>query len=256
MVPPVRGDAADGSLEALREGNRLRVVDALRRSGTATRSELARMTGLSRTTVATLVGDLQTAGLVVGADDAESLARSGGRGRPPALLRLDASAGVALGIDLGHSHVRVAVADLSSALLGEADAPVDVDHDADGALDTASRLVDDVLAQAGVERDRVIGAGMGLPGPYDRGRQMVSSATILPGWVGRNAAEELGARIGVLAPQRRFKRMHQGKVLRIVTQKPAPHSKHQRRAFACADDSGHPSRASRRISNWQGSVAG
>ncbi|MEP6813885.1 MAG: ROK family transcriptional regulator [Actinomycetota bacterium] len=193
----MRADAADGSLEALRERNRLRVVDALRRSGTATRSELAQMTGLSRTTVATLVGDLQTAGLVVGADDEQALARSGGRGRPPALLRLDPSAGVALGIDLGHSHVRVAVADLSSALLGEADAPVDVDHDADRALDTASRLVDDVLAQAGVERDRVIGAGMGLPGPYDRGLQMVNSATILPGWVGRNAAEELGARIGV-----------------------------------------------------------
>ena len=47
-------------------------------------------------------------------------------------------------------------------------------------------------------------------------------------------------RIGVLAPQRRFKRLHQRKVLRIVTQKPAPHSKHQRRAFACSDDSGHP----------------
>src|SRR4029078_6332621 len=99
------------------------------------------------------------------------------------------------GIDLGHSHVRVAVADLSSALLAAADAPVDVDHDAhraiqqaslppaqraDWSLDTASRLGDDVLAQAGGERDRVVGAGMGLPGPYDRGRQMVNSATILP----------------------------------------------------------------------------
>jgi predicted NBD/HSP70 family sugar kinase len=197
MVAPVRGDAADGSLEALREGNRLRVVDALRRTGTATRSELAQMTGLSRTTVATLVADLQSAGLVVGADDGEPLARSGGRGRPPALLRLDPSAGVALGIDLGHSHVRVAVADLSSALLAQADAPVDVDHDADEALDTAAQLVDDVLAQAGCELDRVVGAGMGLPGPYDRGTQMVNSATILPGWVGRNAAEELSARIGV-----------------------------------------------------------
>ncbi len=38
---------------------------------------------------------------------------------------------------------------------------------------------------------------MGLPGPYDPGRQMVNSATILPGWVGRNAVEELSTRIGV-----------------------------------------------------------
>jgi predicted NBD/HSP70 family sugar kinase len=193
----VRGDAADGSLEALREGNRLRVVDVLRRTGTATRSELSRLTGLSRTTVATLVADLQSAGLVVGAGDGEGPARSGGRGRPAARLRLDPSAGVALGIDLGHSHVRVAAADLSSALLGEADAPVDVDHDADTALDTASRLVREVLAHAGIEANQVVGAGVGVPGPYHRGRQMVDSSTILPGWVGRNAHDELSTRIGV-----------------------------------------------------------
>ena len=35
---------------------------------------------------------------------------------------------------------------------------------------------------------------------------------------------EKATRIGVLAPQRRFKRLHQRKVLRIVTQKPATHS--------------------------------
>src|SRR5436190_13308141 len=55
-------DADQGSLEALREHNRLRVVDALRRSGTATRGELACLTGLSRTTVATLVADLRARG--------------------------------------------------------------------------------------------------------------------------------------------------------------------------------------------------
>ena len=55
-----------------------------------------------------------------------------------------------------------------------------------------------MLAQAGIERDRVVGAGMGLPGPYDRGRQMVNSATILPG-LGRpeRRPTSSSARIGV-----------------------------------------------------------
>ena len=43
------------SFGTTRELNRLRVVDALRRAGTASRSDLARATGLSRTTVASLV---------------------------------------------------------------------------------------------------------------------------------------------------------------------------------------------------------
>ena len=187
-------DGADGSLEALRERNRMRVIDALRRSGTATRSELARSTGLSRTTIATLLTDLQARGLVVESEDGEG--RPGGRGRPPALLRLDPSAGAAVGVDFGHAHVRVAVADLSSTLLAERSAPIEVDTDADGALELATELVDRVLEDAGVVRERVVGAGMGVPGPFDRRRQVINSSTILPGWVGRDPAAELESRIG------------------------------------------------------------
>ncbi len=189
-------DADHGSLEALRERNRLRVVDALRRSGTATRGDLARLTGLSRTTVATLVADLQSRGLVVPpADVAET--RSGGRGRPPALLRLDPSAGVALGVDFGHRHVRVAAADLASTVLAEAVAQLDVDNDAEHALDTAADLVRQVLAETGIDRSRVVAAGMGIPGPYDRRRHTVNSSSILPAWVGLDARAEFAQRIEV-----------------------------------------------------------
>src|SRR3954453_5433800 len=98
-----------GPLATLRELNRLRVVDALRRTGSASRSDLARLTGLSRTTVAALVPAPRASRRVVGLDDHEP-GGSGthGRGRPPVLLRLDASAGAVLGLDFDHDHVRVA----------------------------------------------------------------------------------------------------------------------------------------------------
>src|SRR5262249_51092218 len=85
--------ATAGSLEALRELNRLRVIDALRQRGTASRSDIARQTGLSRTTVTTLVSDLQARGLVV----EQPLVQVVGRGRPPTLLRLDPSVGAVVG---------------------------------------------------------------------------------------------------------------------------------------------------------------
>ena len=43
-------ETGTGSLEALREANRVRVVDALRREGSASRTDLVKLTGLSRTT--------------------------------------------------------------------------------------------------------------------------------------------------------------------------------------------------------------
>lgn len=182
-----------GSLATLREVNRLRIVDALRLSGTASRSDLARVTGLSRTTVASLLSDLLDRGFVV--EEGEEGHR--GRGRPAALLRLDASAGAALGIDFGHTHLRVAVADLSSAVLAETSAELDVDLEAGPALDAAVRLAHDVLAEAGVPIELVVGAGMGLPGPIDRRTGTVGSSVILPGWQGLKAADELAGRLGV-----------------------------------------------------------
>jgi predicted NBD/HSP70 family sugar kinase len=182
------------SFGTIRELNRLRVVDALRQSGTASRSDLARATGLSRTTVASLVSDLQSRGLIVEEDGERP--QPTGRGRPPVLLRLDAAAGSALGIDFGHSHVRVAVADLASTVLAERFLELDVDDAPEESLDAAADLVAEVLADAGVDGSRVIGAGMALAAPIDRHKGVLGS-TVLPGWAGIQAGEELSRRLEI-----------------------------------------------------------
>jgi predicted NBD/HSP70 family sugar kinase/biotin operon repressor len=177
-----------GSLEDLRELNRLRVVEALRRRGNASRGEIADATGLSRTTVTTLVADLQVRGLVI-----ETGASNGrGRGRPPVQLRLDPSAGAAIGIDFGHSHVHVAVADLSATVLGERRVALDVDGAPARALDVAAALGHELIARAGLDPRRVVGAGMGLPGP-------LGASAILRGWAKLDPAKELTKRLGIPA---------------------------------------------------------
>jgi predicted NBD/HSP70 family sugar kinase len=155
-----------------------------------------RLTGLSRTTITTLIGELQERGMVA-ESEIEARPERPGRGRPPSLLRLAPSAGAALGVDFGHRHLRVAVADLSSTVLAESYTDLDVDTAAEHALDTAAGMVERVLDQAGLSIDQVIGAGMGLPGPIDRETGLVRSSVILPGWVGVNAAEQLASRLNV-----------------------------------------------------------
>ena len=101
-------ERSEGSLASLRRLNRRRVINALRQHGMVSRAEIARRTGLSRSTVSSLVGELQADGLVVEREEPGAAHGEQG-GRPPILLSFDASAGAALGIDFGHSHVRVAV---------------------------------------------------------------------------------------------------------------------------------------------------
>ena len=187
--------AGSGSLSSLRELNRLKVVDFLRITGTASRADIARRTGLSRSTVSTLVAELQRRGLVTDHDGEPP--GNGRPGRPATLLALDPSAGAAVGVDFDHDRVGVAVSDLSRAVLAEAWAPFDVDHDAGGALDLAAEKIDGILAEADLERDRVLGAGMALAGPIDHERGALHRSAVFPGWAGVDAAKELEDRLGV-----------------------------------------------------------
>jgi glucokinase-like ROK family protein len=180
-----------GSLESLRNSNRSRVIDALRRRGSASRSDLARLTGLSRTTVTTLVADLHDRGLIVEESGDSARSESASRGRRPAFLRLAPSAGAAVGIDFGHRLIRVAVADLASNVLAEQTIELDVDSAGGAAMEAATELTEAVLTEAEIERRAVIGAGIGIPGPIDRATGSVASSAILPGWSGVSAGREL-----------------------------------------------------------------
>jgi predicted NBD/HSP70 family sugar kinase len=184
-----------GALSSLRELNRLKVLEVVREQGTVSRSEIAHSTGLARSTVSTMVGDLQRAGLVVEREDTKSAGQSGS-GRPPVMISMDPGAGAVVGIQLDHEYVRVALADLSLTLLGEEVRYTDVDHDAPAGLAAAAELASGLLEKAAIEPGRLIGVGVALSGPIDRDGGLVSSATILPGWVGVDAAAWLSERLG------------------------------------------------------------
>jgi predicted NBD/HSP70 family sugar kinase len=192
--------AGSGSLESLRERNRRQLIDTLRRRGSASRADLARLTGLSRSTVSTLVADLQTGGIVVEHTDPRATGPRAGtpqQGRPPTLLTLDRSAGLVLGIDFGHEHVQVAIADLSRTILAERVRELDVDRSAQRALDVAVELADEVVIAADVDGDRILGVGVALSGPIDIDAGNVHAGKILPSWAHVKPVDELAARLGL-----------------------------------------------------------
>ncbi len=182
-----------GSLEQLRDVNRVRVVEALRGEAAASRAQLAALTGLSRTTVATLVADLQATGVVV---EEGGAARRAGRGRPPGRLRLDPSAGAVLGFALGPERLRVAVADLDMTVLAERDEPLDAEVPAAASLDRAAALAGAALAAAAVDHGAVVAAAAAFPGLIGRDGEVLASAA-LRGWAGFPVGGELGRRLGV-----------------------------------------------------------
>ena len=186
--------SSDGSLAWLRDRNRQRVLEILRMQGQISQADIARATGLSRTTVSSLIAELKEAGMVLGVDARPSPMRGG---RPGVRLVLRDPSRVVAGIDFGHSHVGVAIADLAHNVIAERVTELDVNRQAVQALDRAAEMFGEAVEALGLERRSVLGAGIGIPGPVDRARVTAGSATILPGWVGLRIASEMQARLGV-----------------------------------------------------------
>ena len=190
------GDPASGT-RAQRLDGRHRVLAALRQLGPVSRAELARRTALAPSTVSAIAAELMHAGLIVEQDGEQVPAAGAKGGRPAIRLALHRSAGVVVGIDFGKRHLRIAVADLSHAFLAEHAEPLTRDRPAAEDIRDAVELLDRTLRQAGVDRDQVIGVGMGIPGPVDRSTGQLGDSTILPGWVGVEAAPAMSDALGL-----------------------------------------------------------
>ena len=155
--------ASLGSLEALRELNRLRVIDALRRRARRAGASWRGATGLSRTTITTLVTELQGRGLVV--EQPPRRPSPAGRGRPPILLRLDPSAGAVARHPLRPPTTSALPWPTSSRPCSPSGTSSSTSTTAAAAaFDAAAELVDAVLAEAGSSGRDVVGVGDGALG--------------------------------------------------------------------------------------------
>ncbi|MFC7218374.1 ROK family protein [Streptomyces polyrhachis] len=182
--------ATPGSQSSLHRANLERVVRAVRLAGSLTQAEIARGTGLSAATVSNIVRELQDSGTV----DVNPTSSGGRRARA---VSLSGDAGLVIGVDFGHTHLRVAVGDLAHRILAEESEPIDVDASAAQGLDRAQRLVRRLVAATDAPAEKIVGVGLGVPGPIDVATGVLGSTSILPGWAGTNPREELAARLGM-----------------------------------------------------------
>ena len=177
-----------GSQIELRRTHLRRIVQLLLEHGSLTQAEIARRTGLAPSTVSALVTDLHHREVVTRQDTP-----GGRRGRQ---VRLAPATGHVLGIDFGHRHVTVAVADLSRRILARERHELPAGHDHDAGLGLVDRTVDELLAGLGLARRELLSAGMVLPAPITPNGE-IAARNVLPGWVDIAVPEEATRRLGL-----------------------------------------------------------
>ncbi len=159
------------------------VLGMLRRHGPLTRGELGDLSGLSRTTIYTVVGALLDSGAVRASVPTVG-GRGRGRGRPAEQLSLNLRAADLLGIDFARQTVRVATMTAAHGRISSASRQHGPDASWEERIDIARRLTGRLTG--GTPRlDTLGGIGVGLTGPVG------PPGEALPGSVHRDAVSAL-----------------------------------------------------------------
>lgn len=155
----------------LRRGNRTAVLQRLYFEGPMSRYELGPATGLSSGSISNVVAELVADGLV---EEAGSVESDGGR--PRTLLRVAPGSGHMIGVDVGETRVRVELFDLTLTELARTEKPLERqgyeadrpskrrDYDVDVIVGHIRDGIAEVLAEAGVDPEQLLGVGIGVPG--------------------------------------------------------------------------------------------
>jgi predicted NBD/HSP70 family sugar kinase len=208
----MRSVAVGQRSETVRRANLSALVRELHERGPVSRSTLVVRTGLTRSAIRGLIGELVAAGLVT-EGRAEPL---GTPGRPSPLVSLNPGAAVVLALEIAVDSLAVALVGLGGGVLGRirvdrARGQVAVDETVADLAALAERLIAET-----VDRRAIVGVGVAVVGVVRRTDGLVSTAPNL-GWrdvpLGTSLAEALDvdapvsvaneADLGALAEHRR-----------------------------------------------------
>ena len=182
-------DVAYGSQTSLREANRARILDVIKKFGVITQVELVEATGLSAGTVSVIVKELHEAGVVSTAPTSRS-------GRRAINVTLARRLGLVAGVHVGRRDLRVALANPAGEILVRQHLPLAKDHRADTCLDTICLFISDMLDHIGATHEEILCTGVAVDAPIDRTTGAACSQGLLRGWDQVPIAESLENRLG------------------------------------------------------------
>ena len=186
-------DQAEVSSHSLaRQMNRQLVMEVIVREGPISRVDVAEATGLSKPTVSSIVAELVDEGWI-----ADAGVRTGSVGRAATLFVLDGRSGYAIGVDLGGTKTRAAIADLNGELLAELVEPTDPAGGV-AVVEQIAALCRRLADEAGADGlSRVRAVAVGSPGVLDPVTGGMDLAFNIPTFGDVHLRDELTARLGL-----------------------------------------------------------
>ncbi|MBY5934989.1 ROK family protein [Tateyamaria omphalii] len=155
--------------------NRKAVLGLINSAGQMGRAAVARSLGLSTQAVSNIIAELEVEGLLI-----ERGAQSAGRGLPAVQYGVNPEGGVALGVEIRPDVLLTSLVDLSGKPRATRRQVLD-DLSPSRVTVAVLKLRDWMLKECGFTNERLLGAGIVMPGPFGT-TGLSGQASDLPGW--------------------------------------------------------------------------
>lgn len=186
------GKRVGGRPAVLRSQNRSRLLEEIRTHSPISRAGLVEVTGLSHPAVSAIVGDLLDLELV----REGKLEQGRGVGRPGTLLEFNASRGYVVGVDVGGTRMRAALADMDGEIRARAEQPTTHARGA-AVVDQLVALCRQLTAELPDARDKLLAVGVGTPGVFDPHSSRIRLAPNVEGLEDVELTDAVAAQLGV-----------------------------------------------------------
>lgn len=174
------------NLPRMGDFNQSVILEAVRHAGDGlSRIELAEVTGLSAQTVTNITRRLLDDGLI-----REAGRTITGPGKPRVTLRLVEESRFAVGVHLDPAVMTFVLLDLAGEVVRRSRVATP-SPDPSRILTAMAERIEELVADSGVDRARIVGVGVAAPGPLDAERGTVMDPPKLPGWHGVELRAEL-----------------------------------------------------------------
>ncbi|NLG84788.1 MAG: ROK family protein [Firmicutes bacterium] len=150
-----------GNQKLIKEHNKRLILNMIERRYATTRAALARASGLSPTTVSTLINELEREGLIT-----ELVPTPSQRGRRPVMYQVNHEAGFLVGADVGSNILTILVTDLRGSIIKEFQREIG-DQVGQELVNALKNSISEAIANSGVARDKILGVGVASPGLVD-----------------------------------------------------------------------------------------
>ena len=166
------------NLSDIRLINRSVIFRTVREAGTISRSDLARQTGLNPATITHITRELLNQGLIIEAGPGKSRG-----GRRTALLQINAQHAYIIAVRLSRHNIQSILTDLNlENVIRRMITSSSLTHPADISIPAMFDLIESMILESGLDRNKILGIGICAPGPLDAHKGILYEPPNFPGW--------------------------------------------------------------------------